>query len=70
MLSRRAALSGLSGLALTAPALRAQTVPTIRIGILQDRSGPASNLGGAGFVACARPREYAGETLRDHLTPR
>ncbi|MBO1081323.1 ABC transporter substrate-binding protein [Roseomonas haemaphysalidis] len=54
MLSRRAALSGLSGLALTAPALRAQTVPTLRIGILQDRSGPASHLGGAGSVACAR----------------
>jgi branched-chain amino acid transport system substrate-binding protein len=54
MVTRRTALAGLSALAL-APALgRAQTKPVIRIGILQDASGPYSYLGGAGSIACAR----------------
>jgi branched-chain amino acid transport system substrate-binding protein len=54
MVTRRTALAGLSALALTPVLGRAQTKPVIRIGILQDASGPYSYLGGAGSIACAR----------------
>jgi hypothetical protein len=45
---------GLAGTAALAGRARAQTPPTIRIGILQDASGPYSYLGGTGSIACAR----------------
>lgn len=54
MLTRRATLAGFAGAVLASPAGFAQPNPTIRIGILQDASGPYSYLGGAGSVACAR----------------
>ena len=54
MVTRRTALAGLSALALAPVIGRAQTKPVIRIGILQDASGPYSYLGGAGSIACAR----------------
>lgn len=52
MLTRRALLAAAPALAFATTA-RAQA-PTIRIGALQDASGPYSYLGGAGSVACAR----------------
>ena len=54
MVTRRAAMAGLSALALAPVLGRAQTKPVIRIGILQDASGPYSYLGGPGSIACAR----------------
>jgi branched-chain amino acid transport system substrate-binding protein len=55
MTTRRTALAGLAGMALAPMTGFAQPrPPVIRIGILQDRSGPASHLGGAGSIACAR----------------
>ncbi len=53
MLKRRALLAGTAALA-TAPRARAQGVPTIRIGMLQDASGPYSHLGGRLSLECAR----------------
>ena len=53
MLTRRAAAAGLGLAPLMPRRTRAQTGP-LRIGILQDASGPYSYLGGAGSVACAR----------------
>ena len=59
MLTRRTALAGLGSLSLLPRRGRAQAASgtaagPIRIGILQDASGPYSYLGGAGSVACAR----------------
>jgi branched-chain amino acid transport system substrate-binding protein len=54
MVTRRAAMAALSALALAPVLGRAQTKPVIRIGILQDASGPYSYLGGPGSIACAR----------------
>ena len=53
MLTRRAAATGLALAPLLPRRAHAQAAP-IRIGILQDASGPYSYLGGAGSVACAR----------------
>ncbi len=53
MLTRRAALAVSASGALLAGTARAQA-PAIRIGMLQDGSGPYSYLGGAVAVACAR----------------
>lgn len=54
MLTRRAALTGLATAGLVPRIGRAQSVPRIKIGILQDASGPYSYLGGQGSIACAR----------------
>ncbi len=54
LLTRRAALATASALTLGARTARAQATPTIKIGIVQDASGPYSYLGGAGSIACAR----------------
>jgi branched-chain amino acid transport system substrate-binding protein len=54
MLNRRAAITGLSALSLAPLLAHSQSKPVIRIGILQDASGPYSYLGGAGSIACAR----------------
>ena len=48
------ALAGLTVLPLLGGRARAQAGAPIRIGILQDASGPYSYLGGAGSIACAR----------------
>ncbi len=62
MFTRRALLAAAPALAFASTAARAQT-PTIRIGALQDASGPYSYLGGPGSVACARQaiEEMAGQ---------
>ena len=59
---RRAVLAALPALALAGGRARAQA-PVIRIGALQDASGPYSYLGGAGSIACARQaiEEMAGQ---------
>ena len=53
MITRRALMAATPALAFATSAARAQA-PVIRIGALQDASGPYSYLGGAGSVACAR----------------
>ena len=53
MITRRAAAVGLGLASLMPVRSRAQAQP-LRIGILQDASGPYSYLGGPGSVACAR----------------
>ena len=55
MLTRRAALAGGASLA-GAPVRRsgAQRPPALRIGVLNDQSGPYRENGGPGSVACAR----------------
>ena len=53
-LNRRQALVGTASAAWAATGARAQTKQPIRIGILQDASGPYSYLGGPGSIACAR----------------
>ena len=50
---RRTLLSGAAG-ALLAGRARAQTRPTLRIGVLTDLSGAYAGIAGAGSVACAR----------------
>ena len=62
MLTRRTALAGLATPLLPRRA-SAQSAP-IRIGILQDASGPYSYLGGQGSVACAR--QAAAEMTASH----
>ena len=57
MVNRRTVIAGLSALSAVALApmiARAQSKPLIRIGMLQDASGPYSYLGGVGSIACAR----------------
>lgn len=65
MPTRRSVLGGaLVGAAASAASrARAQIQPAIRIGALQDASGPYSYLGGAGSIACARQaiEEMAGQ---------
>lgn len=54
MVNRRTVLTGLSAMMLSPVIVRAQARPLIRIGMLQDASGPYSYLGGTGSIACAR----------------
>ncbi len=63
MLTRRATAAGLA-LAPLLPRRAGAQSPPIRIGILQDASGPYSYLGGAGSVACAR--QAAAEMAGSH----
>lgn len=51
--TRRATIAAIAASPLAMRCAKAQTTP-IKIGILQDASGPYSYLGGAGSVACAR----------------
>lgn len=53
MLTRRAMLAATPALAFASRAAQAQQ-PVIKIGALQDASGPYSYLGGVGSLACAR----------------
>jgi branched-chain amino acid transport system substrate-binding protein len=54
MLLRRNILAGAAGLPFVGRARAQGKAPVIKIGSLQDGSGPYSHLGGAGSVACAR----------------
>ena len=62
MLTRRSAMAGVAAMA-GAGAARAQTPPTLRIGVLNDQTGPYRENGGPGSVACARQaiQEMAGK---------
>lgn len=62
MLTRRAMIAAAPALALVPRVARAQQ-SVIKIGALQDASGPYSYLGGAGSIACARQaiEEMAGQ---------
>ena len=53
IITRRTAIAGLGASLIATRFARAQTNDTIKIGILQDASGPYSYLGGAGSIACA-----------------
>lgn len=54
MLSRRAALAGSVALGAAAGQARAQTKPTLKVGVLNDQTGPYRENGGPGSVACTR----------------
>ena len=54
MLLRRNLLAGAAGLPFVGRARAEGKGPVIKIGSIQDGSGPYSHLGGAGSVACAR----------------
>ena len=54
MLTRRAALAGSAALGMVAHSARAQAKPTLKVGVLNDQSGPYRDNGGPGSVACAR----------------
>src|SRR6185437_4815537 len=62
MLTRRSAMAGVVSMA-SVGAARAQTPPTLRIGVLNDQTGPYRENGGPGSVACARQavQEMAGK---------
>jgi ABC-type branched-subunit amino acid transport system substrate-binding protein len=62
MLTRRSAVAGAVAMA-GVGAARAQTPPTLRIGVLNDQTGPYRENGGPGSVACARQavQEMAGK---------
>ena len=62
MLTRRSAMAGVVSMA-SVGAARAQTPPTLRIGVLNDQTGPYRENGGPGSVACARQavQEVAGK---------
>ena len=55
-LSRRAALKTVAALPLIAPLLRSAhaQAPTIKIGVLNDQSGPYTNTTGITSVVCAK----------------
>ncbi len=54
MLDRRTLLAGTAALATIAPRARAQGKPTIKLGVLNDMSGPYRDTGGPLSVACVR----------------
>ncbi len=71
VLSRRALIGSAAAVAGSSPFARARAqTPTIRIGVLNDQSGPYRDISGPVSVACARQAvEEFGRTSRTSPPP-